>query len=195
MPILGQFGGIGAANFFVPGGAFESIATVTVGSGGAANIEFTSIPSTYQHLQIRMISPYKIQDAVFDLRMNNVTSGYTYHELRGNGSAAGAAAGTGQSRFSFAYDGNASPRDSQFVRVAVVDILDYGSTTKNKTLRTFGGVERNGSGYVEIRSGLFPSTAAVSSILLRQTGFDGSSYGFKNFAQHTTAALYGLRAP
>ena len=36
-------------------GSYESIATVTVGSGGAASVEFTSIPSTYTHLQIRAI--------------------------------------------------------------------------------------------------------------------------------------------
>jgi hypothetical protein len=29
---------------------YEAIATVTVGSGGAANIEFTSIPGTYTDL-------------------------------------------------------------------------------------------------------------------------------------------------
>ncbi len=31
---------------YAGGGDFESIATVTVGSGGAASIEFASIPST-----------------------------------------------------------------------------------------------------------------------------------------------------
>ena len=35
--------------------SYESIATVTVGSGGAANVEFTSIPADYTHLQIRGI--------------------------------------------------------------------------------------------------------------------------------------------
>jgi hypothetical protein len=39
-----------------PVGDFESIATVTVGGGGAANVEFTSIPATYTHLQLRIIS-------------------------------------------------------------------------------------------------------------------------------------------
>jgi len=37
-------------------GDFESIATVTVGAGGSSEINFTSIPSTYQHLQIRILS-------------------------------------------------------------------------------------------------------------------------------------------
>jgi hypothetical protein len=33
---------------------FESIATTTVGSTSVANIEFTSIASTYTHLQLRV---------------------------------------------------------------------------------------------------------------------------------------------
>jgi hypothetical protein len=37
-------------------GDYESIATVTVGSGGAANVEFTSIPATYTHLQLRLLA-------------------------------------------------------------------------------------------------------------------------------------------
>ncbi len=44
MPIVGQFGSLAGFGMF-PGGAFESIATVTVGSGGASSIEFASIPS------------------------------------------------------------------------------------------------------------------------------------------------------
>ena len=53
MPILGTV----ASQFSSkPFGSYESIQTVTVGLGGAANVEFTSIPATYTHLQIRGIS-------------------------------------------------------------------------------------------------------------------------------------------
>ena len=51
MPILG----ILASSYPAVSTSYESIATVTVGSGGAANVEFTSIPGTYTHLQIRML--------------------------------------------------------------------------------------------------------------------------------------------
>ena len=52
MPILGiiassQQGGISST-------AYESIATVTLGSA-ASTINFSSIPSRYQHLQLRFI--------------------------------------------------------------------------------------------------------------------------------------------
>ena len=72
--------------------SYESIATVTVGSGGAANVEFTSIPSTYAHLQVRAIfRNANATDTTF-MRINSDTgSNYAWHTLRGNGSAVTAA--------------------------------------------------------------------------------------------------------
>jgi hypothetical protein len=88
------------------GGDFESIATVMVGSGGAANIEFTSIPGTYQHLQVRMITRTARAanlDAV-NVRVGNgsVDTGnnYAHHYLYGDGASAGAGGAATQS---FAY--------------------------------------------------------------------------------------------
>jgi hypothetical protein len=53
MPILGI---IASSKLTAAVGDFESIATVTVGGGGAATVEFTSIPATYTHLQLRYIA-------------------------------------------------------------------------------------------------------------------------------------------
>ena len=53
MPILGIIASSISGN--LDANDFESIATVSVGSGGAANVEFTSIPATFTHLQIRAI--------------------------------------------------------------------------------------------------------------------------------------------
>jgi hypothetical protein len=68
-------------------GSFESIATVTVGGGGASSIEFTSIPGTYQHLQVRLIGRSSSTGATgnnFDLTLNGDTaSNYAYHGLYG----------------------------------------------------------------------------------------------------------------
>ena len=49
--VIASSGGAAAA-----GTAYESIATVTVGAGGSSSVTFSSIPSTYQHLQIRYIN-------------------------------------------------------------------------------------------------------------------------------------------
>jgi hypothetical protein len=72
-----------------------------------------------------------------------------------------------------------------------MDILDYTSTAKNTVWRTLSGFDLNGSGLVIHYSGLWLNTAAVTAIRLlpRETDSDVG-----NFAQHTTATLYGVVA-
>lgn len=190
MPIVGQFGSLaGLGSLILPGGAMESIATITVGSGGASSIEFTNIGSGWQHLQIRMIS--KVGSAGTGgtdlLQLNGDTANnYARHVLYGDGASAAATWATSTSSM-WAGTTNGTSATSVF-GAAVIDILDYGSTSKNKTIRSLSGVDVNGSGgFLQLFSGLWMSTAAVTS--LRLTSFSG------NFAQHTTAALYGLKAP
>ena len=193
MPIVGQFGGIGAAGFFVPGGAFESIATVTVGSGGASSIEFTSIPGTYQHLQIRMLQKFTTTSGIISnarMRFNSDTgNNYARHNLYGTGSAAFA---YGESSMGYAFVGwplDSSATTSSTFSAAVVDLLDYASTSKTKTVRVLHGNEANNSSYgnVGVSSALWNSTSAITTITLTSdTG---------NWAQYSTAALYGIKAP
>ena len=162
------------------GGDFESIATVTLGSA-ASNIEFTSIPSTFQHLQIRFLV---LGASVGDIgtQFNGVTGfEYTRHFLQGNGSAASAGGAGGVTDIFTASFGTSSGPGA-----GVVDLLDYASTTKAKTLRAFTGYDANGSGVVRIQSGLWTATSAVTSVKM---------FGTQNFAQHSTFALYGVKAP
>ena len=176
--------------FAVAGGDFESIATVTVGSGGASSIEFTSIGTDWQHLQVRMVSRTARAgaDDYLIMQLNSDTgSNYAYHVLIGDGSSASAAAGASQtSMFPGATVGNTAT--ASVFGAAVVDILDYDSTSKAKTIRSVGSVDRNGAGEVRLTSGLWTSTNAITSI--KFTTFYGA-----NWAQHTTAALFGVKAP
>lgn len=173
-------------------GDFESIATVTVGSGGSASISFSSIPSTYQHLQIRFMTPFTVQDGEIRIQFNSDTStSYRSHNLSGTGSAA--AAGTiSQTSISTSYDGNAT-RNSAYAKSGIIDILDYANTNKNKVTRALTGIDVNGAGRINFESGLWPSTSAISSIQITQYGFDGTSYGVKNLAQYSHFALYGIK--
>ncbi len=63
--------------------SYESIATVNVGSSGSSFVEFTSIPSTYKHLQIRANSRYtgyQNSGAAVYLQFNGDTgSNYSLH--------------------------------------------------------------------------------------------------------------------
>jgi hypothetical protein len=167
---------------------FESIATVMVGSGGASGVTFSSIPQTYQHLQLRVLlrDTNGVSLTSSYLRWNSDTtwSLYASHGLRGNGSAATAVALTGSD--SWLHDAVAAgSAPSSVFSAAVIDILDYSSTSKNTVLRSFGGADLNGSGMVEVSSSLYASTSAISTFQIL-----GSSY-----AQHSTFALYGVKAP
>jgi hypothetical protein len=167
--------------------SYESIATVTVGSGGAANVEFTSIPSTYTHLQIRGIArltgSYTYEEYVVRVNSDSNTN-YSYHYLQGSGSSAVASAGASTNAGkSPSCLGGASLTASVFGAI-IFDILDYKDTNKYTTIRMLGGVDNNGGGYVGIASSLWRNTNAITSFELT---------GPSNFAQYSTFALYGIK--
>jgi hypothetical protein len=69
---------------------YEAIATVEVGSGGAANIEFTSIPATFTDLVVKaslQTDNAETLDGV-GVSFNSNTSDYYYNRIRGNGTNA-----------------------------------------------------------------------------------------------------------
>ena len=83
MPVLGIIASQISGHLFQPTGAYDSIATSTVGAGGAASIVFSSIPSTYTHLQIRGIVRIS---AIAEMRMQfngDTATNYSWHELSG----------------------------------------------------------------------------------------------------------------
>jgi len=176
---------------YAGGGDFESIATVTVtASGGASTIEFTSISASYQHLQIRgvwRLTGTSASGGYANVRLNSDSgSNYAWHTLRGDGSAA-AASGGGSTAEAYIERIPTSSQTASVFGGAVLDVLDYASTSKNKTLRSLAGYDANGAGYVFLNSGLWASASAVTSIAFTP------SHG--NFAQHSTVALFGVKAP
>ena len=183
MPIVGQFGSLAGVGVF-PGGALESIATVTVGSGGASSITFSDIPSGFQHLQIRaMLKTGAAQWIGIRINGSSSTTVYRDHRLSGDGASASAGSLSGDT---FAYSALFNGVGEGAV---VYDILDYASTSKTTVLRTFAGQDRNGAGEITLGSVLFTPTDAVTSVRLHVPN------GTNNFAQHSTAALYGIKAP
>jgi hypothetical protein len=170
--------------------SFESIATVTVGSGGAANVEFTSIPATFTHLQIRGISR-STRSATGDyiaLQFNSDTgSNYAYHGFQGTGSSATAFGLATQTFVDIERAAGANATASVF-GASIIDILDYANTNKYKTVRCLGGIDNNGSGDILFNSGLWQNTNAVTTITLK------TQAGSSNFAQYSHFALYGIRS-
>jgi hypothetical protein len=174
-------------------GAYESIASAT-GTGSSGTITFSSIPATYQHLQIRVLarSDYNAasdNDLVF-LRLNgNTGTNYAQHELRGDGSAVTAGAGTGNTLMTMGYLAR-SNNTANVHSVLIIDIHDYASSTKNTTVRSFGGFDSNASGTyngrIGLHSGLFINTDAVTSLSVISAG--------GNFTNTTSISLYGIKA-
>jgi hypothetical protein len=175
----------GAYGDVAPVGDFESIATVTVGSGGSSEALFSSIPSTFQHLQLRIF--YRNEGATTSrmrLRLNGDTgNNYSIHVVLGDGSSASSSAAASAS---YTLGIGPSVSGNSGWAVAVVDLLDYTNTNKNTTLRALNGVDQNGSGEVGLWSGAWYNTAAVNSIRL----FMDSAEDIGEFSK---IALYGIR--
>ena len=163
-----------------PLGDYESIAT-TVLSTSTSSVTFSSIPSTFQHLQIRSMCFGSVNDENLRIRFNGDTgSNYARHYLEGNGTAASASATTSDSGGVFS---NTSSGTSPYV--AVTDILDYLNTNKYTTLRSLSGRDSNGSGFIYFRSSLWMNTAAINEItILPGSGTLSSGSHF---------ALYGIK--
>ena len=111
-------------------GYFESIATVTVGSGGSSTITFSSIPGTYAHLQIRATLKQSTGNGAFARFNSDTGNNYARHRLIGTGSAAGAFGEASQNKVQI----NTSQGYPSF-GVFIMDILDYANTNKYKTER------------------------------------------------------------
>lgn len=180
--IIASSGGGGAG----AGADYESISTVNV-SSAVSSITFSSIPSTYQHLQIRALSRSDAAgiNQLFARCNSDTGNNYSTHGLYtdGGGSAAGNAS-TSTSRMSMGVHAGASTTASSFGG-AVIDILDYTNTNKYKTVRSLTGIDANGSGWLWYASGLWMSTSAISSL----TFFPENG----NFAQYSSFALYGIK--
>ena len=169
-------------------GSFESIATVTVGSGGQSTITFSSIPSTYTHLQIRYIMRSD-SGGYGKITFNSDTTGSNYytHNLAGGGTSASGTSFAGSSYSAALFEVYGIITNANIFTGGVLDILDYTSTSKNKTFRVLEGYDTNGGGVVEVGSGLWSATpAAINRIDLAI-----SSGAFQQYSQF---ALYGIKS-
>lgn len=168
-------------------GNFDSIQTYTVAAGGQSSITFSSIPSTYKHLQIRYIARGSSSDNVFYIQYNSdATSGnYANHILYGDGTSTASTGSLTELGTTYVSIANSSRLASTFA-AGIVDILDYTNTNKYKTQRSLTGREDNSAGIAIFASGLWKNTAAISSITC--VPISG------NFAQYSHFALYGIKA-
>lgn len=165
-------------------GAFESIGTITVGSGGSTSISFSSIPQTYKHLQLRYMTRNASGVYYVKCQINGETSATYYYDHWLFGTGAAASSGSDNTN-----TGGLLPRASataNIFTVGIVDFLDYTNTNKYKTVRALGGHDTNGGGYVELNSFLYSKdTTAISSL--------NFIFNSGNHEQYSHFALYGIK--
>jgi hypothetical protein len=175
---LGILGASGAG--IIPD--YEHIANV-FGNGSATSLTFSSIPSTYKHLQIRFTAKRTATNvSALEIRFNSDTSSsYAAHFLKGSGSSVTSGANTNQNTLVL-FEAVARSTEAGRTSAGVIDILDYASTTKNTTVRSLHGTLDSNSN-IYLNSGLYFQTSAIDSIT-----FLGST-----FSNVTRFSLYGIK--
>lgn len=168
--------------------SFDSLSAVLL-SSTTAGITFSSIPQTYTHLQVRAFARSAQAGTLEDflVRFNGDTGGnYVGHALTGNGSSAGGTI-TGTTSTTTLYQALVAGNNlsANIFGAVVMDILDYTNTNKYKTVRTFGGVDDNSTnGFLSLRSGLWMSSSAVTSITIS---------GNSSWLAYSQFSLYGIK--
>ena len=199
MPIVSSFAGastraygLGAGGVAI--GDFESIATVTVGTA-AATVEFTSIPATYTHLQIRASlqstrATYPI-DKLFWRFNSDTGSNYSSHQFISNHETVESLTDNTTSISGSDLISTSAYESGLVFGSLILDILDYTNTNKFKTCLAIAGTDSNGlvsgfrgrQGFV---SGNYRSSSAITSVTFRaESG---------NIDVDSKFALYGVKA-
>lgn len=172
--------------------AYESIATVSL-SSAQASVTFSSIPSTYKHLQVRMISRDSNADTNINslyMNFNGVTgTSYSWHKIEALGTGTPNANGIASQGNMWIGGNIANNYTSGIYAAHITDILDYANTSKYTTMKTFGGFDTNGTGtepgHITLTSGMYMSTDVITSITISKSG--------QNQLANSHFALYGIK--
>ena len=164
---------------------YKLIETVTVGVGGAASIDFSSIPQTYTDLLI-LLSARTTYGAVADdlyMYFNGVTTNRSDRFVYGNGSSV-ASTSIGPHVGTMVSD---TATASVFGNTAIY-ICNYASTTIAKAISGDSVSENNATtAYTDLTASLWNSTAAITSIQIPTAGGRGV------WKQYSSASLYGIK--
>lgn len=180
MPIIGILASQGRSL-----SSYESIATVTVGSGGQSTIDFTSIPSTYTHLQVRANYICSSSGGTLRFRVGNGSidtgSNYSYHSIYAEGTGNYVYTGAPNNDSGYGLIGD----QLTYMRAMIVDFIDYKNTNKVKSMKMLQGGDNNSSGLIGMSSTAWHQTSAITNIqFFTQSG---------NFNEYSSFALYGIK--
>jgi hypothetical protein len=164
---------------------YKLISSVTVGSGGAATIDFTSIPATYTDLCL--VASLRPVSGGFDgcyvyLNNDQTSTRYTSIVLRGNGASVASFVGGDTTK---SYAGELTDNTASTFNNFQTYIPNYaGSNQKSLSIDSVG--ENNATtAYQVFTAGLYNQTTAITQVSLRIASV--------NIAEHSTAYLYGIK--
>jgi hypothetical protein len=143
-------------------------------ASGSNTIDFTSIPQTYTHLQLRISARStwtggNQSNIYVGINGNTTTTNYAAHTLYGDGASGLSQGFTSSSGIGYYVGYWALPTANATANIfgsVILDILDYTSTTKNKVGKFIYGNDRNGTGVVGLGSSMFMQTDAVTSLTI-----------------------------
>jgi hypothetical protein len=157
------------------------VSTVTVGSGGASSIEFTSIPQDGTDLVLLTSFCMNDTGAVTQnfLTFNGSTVNYSRRGLFGSGSSVSSTTGTTRK----VIFGTVTTNTANTFSNNSIYVANY-TAAQNKSFSIDQVTENNATAaYQEILAGLWSDTAAITTITIT---------GDTNFLQHSTASLYKI---
>ena len=168
---------------------YKLIDKVIVGSGGAASVEFTSIPNTY--IDLCLILSLRTDGASLErnIKLNfNGVGGSSYYSrlLYGYGSFTGSYSQNAAAGFEHFYAVGANATSNTFANNQIY-IPNY-TSSNYKSFSVDSVCETNGgSASMGLSAGLFSNTGAISSIKFDQTA------GGEKFVQYSSFYLYGIK--
>jgi len=191
MPILGTIASSRKTGVSYTSGFY----TISSGnpSGSSASFSITSIPSTYQHLQLRAIvrgdyGPWN--GAGFSMTINNDSTSNIYYTSRegvsNNGGGPVYASNGASNRIGISYlpVGGAA---ANLYGAYIIDFYNYTSTSVTKSFNSFGiGLLED----FQVMSGNYNSTSAITS--LEFTTNDGTT-DRGNILSNSVFSLYGWK--
>jgi len=171
---------------------FVKISTVTVGSGGAATIAFTSIPQTYTDLKI-VLSTRSTSGAavarVIRMKINNLTTSiYSHRALEADGSTVYSFTETGTDSAVRIGLTNASSATASTFSSGEIYIANYTSANSKSVSVDFATENDATTAYLECLGYLVATSAAITDLTITPEALAG------NFAQYSTATLYGIKS-
>ena len=161
--------------------AYELIETIEVGAGGAASIEFTSIPQDGVDLLLKLSARADVASVNVEVTFNSDATDYSHRTLRGLTPNVSSISGTGNTYFALYANGSGNTANT-FSSNALYVSNYAGSTEKSLSLDAL--YENNAEFAAQyIVAGLWNDTAAITSIQIVHSS---------NFVSGTTASLYKI---